>query len=115
MSEANTQKAILDWLAAKHILAYRMNVGGLRDATGRTVRFGTPGMADILAFPNHKRRVDTVFGNVLTDISLPTWIEVKSVTGKQSALQKSFQEQVEREGHKYILARDLKDVEEAMK
>jgi hypothetical protein len=42
------------------------------------------------------------------------WIEVKSATGKQSELQKSFQAQVEAEGHRYIVARSIEDVEAAL-
>jgi hypothetical protein len=56
-------------------------------------------MADVIAFPN---------GSVL-------WIECKAPKGKQSDLQKSFQEQVESHGHKYLLAYSLSDVIEAVK
>jgi len=46
---------------------------------------------------------------------VPLWIECKAAKGKQSELQKSFQEQVEREGHRYIVARSIEDVEQALK
>jgi hypothetical protein len=45
---------------------------------------------------------------------LPVWIECKDSKGKQSDLQKSFQAQVEAEGHKYIVARSIEDVEAAL-
>lgn len=90
--EAGVQRAILDLLAAERILAFRMNSGVMRIGR-RFVRFGVPGMADVLAFP----------GCVL-------WIEAKAAEGRQSAEQASFQRQVEREGHSYIVARSSDDV-----
>jgi hypothetical protein len=47
--------------------------------------------------------------------TLPIWIEVKAADGKQSELQKSFQQQVEEHGHTYILARSLEDVTAVIK
>ena len=106
MSENAIQKCILDYLAAQHILAFRMQTGQAKMGD-RCVRFGTPGMADILAFPR------VIFKPNLL-VSLPLWIEVKTEKGKQSPLQSSFQEQVEAEGHFYILARSIEDVEAAL-
>lgn len=100
--EGALQRTILDWLAAKRILAFRMNTGAVK-TDKRFFRFGVPGMADILAFPD----VDCL------GYTRPFWIEVKADT-KQSELQKSFQRQVEEAGHIYILAHDLSDVEKAM-
>jgi hypothetical protein len=103
-------KQILDYLAARNILAFRMQTGAVANeykGKKRFMRFGTPGMADVLAFP-----VDH-YGNA-TFIRCPLWIEVKSSTGKQSELQKSFQEQVEDHGHNYIIARSIEDVEAAL-
>ena len=93
--EGYVQGAIMDWLAAKHILAFRMNTGTAK-IENRFIRFGTPGMADILAFAKD--------GTV-------TWIECKAAKGKQSEVQKSFQRQVEENGHSYILAYSINDVE----
>ena len=50
--EGFIQDLILDWLAAKHILAFRMNTGALK-IDKRYVKFGVKGMADILAFPTY--------------------------------------------------------------
>lgn len=116
MKERDVQKAILDWLAASHILAFRMNVGAVtREYKGkkRTIAFGVPGMADVLAF--RKCRTDWFTGtdgkgDYRRDVIIPTWIECKATDGQQSLLQKSFQSQVEAEGHRYILARSLDDV-----
>lgn len=108
-SEAEISRAIMEYLAASHIMAFRMNTGTMTsEYKGKTrfMRFGVPGMADILAFP----------GGVLKGkYTMILWIEVKSTIGKQSDLQKSFQEQVEREGHRYVLARSIEDVAEALR
>jgi len=109
LSESQIQRAILDYLAARHVLAFRMNTGTMTSeykGKKRLMRFGVPGMADILAFPPHQVASDR-FCAVM-------WIEVKSEIGRQSETQQSFQEQVEREGHKYIVARSVEDVIEAL-
>lgn len=96
--EGALQKAILQYLQAKGILAFRMQVGAMAgeyNGKRRFMRFGTVGMADILAFPYAAR---------------PLWIEVKTATGKQSEFQKSFQAQVEAQGHRYVVARSVEDV-----
>jgi len=88
--EADVLRSVLDLLAAKRIFALRMNVAALRLDT-RFLKFGVPGQADVLAFP----RAGEVW-----------WIEVKSSTGIQTALQRSFQAQVEAVGHRYLLVRN---------
>ena len=121
MKESDIQRSILDYLAAKHIMAFRMNTGAMsaeHNGKKRFMRFGTPGMADILAFRTIGEFVVTARDTVLLETityrgvpaSLPTWIECKAPKGKQSELQKSFQQQVELEGHIYILAHSLDDV-----
>ncbi len=120
--EAATQDLILDWLAAEHILAFRMNTGATvipETATTRRrfIAYGVEGMADILCFPTkcrtcrihcdinecHECRECWLRPRVL-------WIEVKSPTGKQSPVQISFAQQVESYGHVYLVARSLEDV-----
>jgi len=108
MKETDIQRAILDYLAARHMLAFRMNTGAMVSeykGKKRFMRFGTPGMADVLTFGRYH----------FMDVSMPIWIEVKAEKGKQSELQKSFQKQVEREGHRYILAWSVDDVIEALR
>lgn len=92
--EADTLKAILQYLASRHLLAFRMQSGALVNPRGRPVRFGTPGMADILCFTNTQT----------------LWVECKSAVGKQSLEQKQFQQRVEERGHKYVICRSLDDV-----
>lgn len=109
LSEAMIQAIILEYLAARHIFAMRMNSGTQvvnDNGHRRAIHMHEPGTADILAFP---RRI-TWEDQGLT----PLWIECKSATGKQTPVQKSFQRQVEDEGHKYIIARSIEDVEAAL-
>ena len=128
ISETAILRSILDYLAARHVLAFRMQTGAdMREYKGkkRRVRYGVPGMADILAFAADILAFATVKINpslncklllpALPIRSLTIWIEVKSATGKQSELQKSFQRQVEEHGHLYVLARSIEDVEAALK
>ena len=117
LSEGAIQRAILDYLTARGIRAYRMQVGAFSSeyqGKSRFMRFGTPGMADILAFKHRKANwlsTPAIKGDYATDIIIPFWLEVKSATGKQSELQKSFQAQVEADGHRYAIVRSIDDVE----
>jgi hypothetical protein len=115
--EGQILKACLDYLAARHIFAMRMSVGGLRDSTGRTVRFGVRGMADILALPKEINGFGCYESMEYQEVEQiePLWIECKAAKGEQSPLQKSFQEQVEREGHRYVIIRSIDDLEGALK
>lgn len=105
--EAGLQRAVLDYLAATRILAFRMNTGAVKTES-RFFRFGVPGMADILAFPVVKH---SNFHDCQHWVPEPLWIECKAPDGRQSELQKSFQKQVEEAGHRYIIVRRLEDVE----
>jgi len=104
--ESQIQSAILEYLAARHVLAFRMQTGAIK-LEKRFIRFGVPGMADILACPQ-----------MLCDDGdwRPSflWIEVKAGS-RQSVLQRSFQEQVEEQGHRYIVAKSIDDVEAALR
>jgi hypothetical protein len=102
--EQQIQNAIMDWLSAKRIFALRMNTGAVK-IENRLLRFGIPGMADILAFwPVYDGRG-----------LLPVWIEVKSDVGRQSELQKSFEADVLERGHCYVLARSVEGVADFLK
>jgi hypothetical protein len=109
--ERDIQKLILDWLAAKRIWHIRLNtgaMGGSHNGKRWFVRFGKPGMADILAVAELYNEY------ALLEVPTVVWIEVKAEKGKQSPDQKRFQEEVEREGMTYILARSLEDVTEVL-
>jgi hypothetical protein len=113
--EGQVKAAIMEYLAVRHILAFRMQTGSMvGEYKGKTrlVSFGVPGMADILAFP----RVEVEgYCGVKHDEINPLWIECKAPKKKQSEPQKSFQAQVEAQGHRYIIARSIDDVEAALK
>ena len=87
-SESQILRSILDWLAAKHVLAFRMNTAtSFHKYKGKTrkVSSGVPGMADIVAFPQWI----TVHRGLMDKRISIFWIEVKSATGKQSKLQRA--------------------------
>jgi len=67
-------------------------------ANGRLVQYGTPGMADIMIVVN---------GRLIA-------VEVKAKKGRQSQAQKRWQEALEAAGGRYVLARSVADVMEAM-
>jgi len=75
--ETRIQQEILLRLGARRgIRVFRMNTGMAVDpSTGQRVRFGTPGMADILVLIRDRY----------------VWLEVKTATGRQSEPQRNFQ------------------------
>ena len=109
--EGAVMRAVLDWLAAKHIFAIRLNSGtqiGTHQGKKWAIHMAAPGTADIVAFPQYQGNCGC--GTLHRQIT-PTFIECKAPKGKQSELQKSFQAQVEAIGCKYILAFSLDDLE----
>lgn len=114
--ESQILKLTLDWLQAKGIMAFRMNVGAVK-TQDRFFRYGVPGMADVLAFPKEViadgRWERSVLRTTDRFVCTPTWLEVKAPKGVQSGLQKSFQAKVESHGHRYVLVRCLEDLEAA--
>lgn len=107
--EGHVKASILHYLQVKKIFAIRMNSGyiPLEGKNGRRmINLHEPGTADILAIiPEPYDCPQLLF--------MPTWIEAKAPNGKQSDLQKQFQEKVEAEGHVYILAFGIEDLEKA--
>jgi len=98
--ESAVLKMALDYLAAKHIWAMRCNTGAVK-TDNRFFRFGIPGMADVLALVP------------MQGLFMPVWIECKA-NGRQSLLQKSFEDHVLNQGMKYFLIRDLEGLELAL-
>jgi hypothetical protein len=114
-SEAQISRAVMDYLAARHIFAVRMNSGTtvmVSNGKRRAIHMNAPGTADILAFPHYffRDHTDTKHEEII-----PTWLELKTAAGKQSELQASFQRQVEAEGHVYAIIRSVEDVEIALR
>ena len=91
-TEGEISRACLDLLAAERIWFRRWNSGAVQTGK-RFFRFGKAGDADIVAIPNNPLII--------------LWIETKTRTGKQSPAQKQFQQEVEAEGHTYLLVRDV--------
>ena len=101
-TEAQIQKAILQWGGYKRIMMHRINVIGTPlHKNGLTVyRPSTnKGMADIHA---------TV---LVEGIPVSVWLEVKTKKGKLSANQKAFQESVTSVGGYYYVVRSIDDVD----
>jgi len=104
-TEAQIQKAILQWGGYKRILMHRINVIGTPlHKAGKTIyRPSTnKGMADIHA--------TIVVGNIPVSV----WFEVKTKKGKLSPNQKAFQESVEAAGGFYYVVRSIENVEFAL-
>jgi hypothetical protein len=109
IKEKDLQRLVLDWLSAQRIWHIRLNTGAMSGShKGKRwfVKFGKPGMADILAYPRgpQYRRWEEV----------PTWIELKATKGKQSVEQLAFQDEVQEAGMSYVLARSLEEVQNAL-
>ena len=109
MRERDVQKLIIDWLKLHRVFHWRNNTGamfGQYKGKSWAVRFGVPGAPDIFAM---KPTCDPAYGAEIYAI------EVKGEGGKQSDLQKQFQQDFERAGGEYLLARCLEDVVEALR
>ena len=88
---------MLEYLQRKRIFHYRNNSGArvlFYKGKRRFLRFGAVGSPDIVCVINGQY----------------VGIEVKGDDGKQSEHQKSFQENLEKSGGKYILTYSLEDV-----
>lgn len=94
MSEADTQRAVLDYLALRKRFCWRNNSGAFKTEHGGFYRVGTPGAPDIIC---------CIEGNFVG-------IEVKSATGTQNENQKEFQRRLTDAGGKYYLVRSLDDL-----
>lgn len=88
--------AIMQYLAAKKIFAWRQNTGAIK-VEDRLIRFGVLGCSDIIGLlPNGK-----MFA-----------IEAKSSKGRLSLAQKSFLDAISKNGGIAIVAKKLEDIEE---
>ena len=101
-TEAQIQKAILQWGGYKRILMHRINVIGTPlHKAGKTIyRPSTNrGMADIHA--------TVLVGNIPVSV----WLEVKTKKGRISDNQKAFNEVIAAAGGFYYVVRSIDDVE----
>ena len=94
MSESRVVHDVLLAIGAlPGVLAWRNNTGALRDVTGRTVRYGSPGSPDILA---------VVAGRFVG-------LECKTRTGRQPDDQRTWQRACEAAGGIYAVVRSDTD------
>ena len=104
-TEAQIQKAILQWGGYKRILMHRINV------------IGTPLHKDGLTVyrPSTNKGMADIHCTVMVDkIPVSVWLEVKTKRGKLSVNQKLFQYSIEAAGGFYYLVRSIEDVELAL-
>lgn len=78
---------------------YRSSTGAARGAGGRVMKFGVAGQADITGVAAGKYVA----------------IECKTETGRQSDVQRAFQQRVESAGGVYVLARTRDDAIDAVR
>lgn len=108
VAEKDVQRLILDWLSAKKIWHIRLNTGAMSGShNGKRwfVKFGKPGMADILV-----ARHGWFGEGGGVEMAEITWIEVKAAKGKLSEAQEQFKKEVTENGMQYVCARSLEDV-----
>lgn len=100
-SEAEVQAAILRALGQRRDLKiFRRNVTVSRDLTGRVIRSGIPGEADLEV--------------LLAPLGSYLGLEVKSATGRQSPEQQVWQRTVEALGGAYAVVRSVEEAEKAV-
>jgi len=101
-TEAQIQKAILQWGAYKRILMHRINV------------IGTPLHKNGLTVyrPSTNRGMADIHATVLVgDIPVSVWLEVKTKKGRISENQKAFNDVIAAAGGFYYVVRSIDDVE----
>ncbi len=97
--EAPTLRACLQFLQLNGIAAWRVN---------------TQGIADIIGIAPSRTIERPGIGPVTLRQPTPLAVEVKSQDGRQSVYQRQFQEEWERAGGLYVLARNVDDLGQAL-
>ena len=101
-TEAQIQKAIMQWGQYKKVLMHRINV------------IGTPLHKDGLTVyrPSTNKGMADIHATLIVEgIPVSVWLEVKTKKGKLSANQKAFQESIEAAGGFYYVVRSIDDVD----
>ena len=104
-TEAQIQKAIMQWGQYKKVLMHRINV------------IGTPLHKDGLTVyrPSTNKGMADIHATLIVEgIPVSVWLEVKTKKGKLSANQKAFQESIEAAGGFYYMVRSIDDVDLAI-
>lgn len=87
---------------------WRNNVGALKDRTGALVRYGlAPGSADLIGYQTITITPDMVG----REIAVFCAVEVKSASGRLSAIQSRFLELIRRAGGMAGVARSAADIQ----
>ena len=100
-SEANIQKAILDYGKIKGIPMRRMNV------------IGTPTKDGFRPAPN-RGMADIHCELLIAGLPISVWLECKTKAGKLSPSQRNFRDGVNHYGGFYFVVRSIEDVEDAL-
>ena len=100
-SEANIQKAILDWGKVMRIPMRRMNV------------IGTPTKDGFRPAPN-RGMADIHCEYFVAGLPISVWLECKTKAGKLSPSQRNFRDGVNHYGGFYFVVRSIEDVEDAL-
>lgn len=108
--ENDLARACIDLIAVCGGFAWRQNTGAGRMASGRFMRFGEPGAADVIGI---LRRTQRSPGDV--DLGVFIAVECKGPNTPQSPAQKAWQREIEKRDGVYVLARTLKDLEDRLK
>lgn len=101
-TEHETQTAIIEYLKYKGYYCQRVNAGAFpisSEGRMRYVRMADPGTPDI------------IFGLPYKNLTLLSFIEVKTPKGVLNPNQREFQFKAEKKKMLYIVARSLEDVE----
>ena len=100
-SEANIQKAILEWGKLKRIPMRRMNV------------IGTPTKDGFRPAPN-KGMADIHCEYFVAGLPISVWLECKTRRGKLSPGQEKFRDEIKHYGGFYFVVRSIEEVERAL-
>lgn len=99
MTEAQIEESILQWLNSNGFFAWKNNTGGYFDTQKKTFRkhvskFALNGASDVIAL-----RQGVVY-----------FIEVKTILGVQSNVQKQFERKIKENKGNYLLVRSVDDI-----
>lgn len=109
ITESVIQRACLDylgWYSKSHkIYFFRSAAGHVALENGRYFKSGKPGVPDITVCAPRKQSDGSMVGVFYG-------IEVKTKTGRQSALQKQAEEEIVAAGGRYFIVRSLSELKE---
>ena len=109
--ENDLARACIDLIAVCGGFAWRQNTGAGRMASGRFMRFGEPGVADVIGVLRRTKRSPLE----PADLGVFIAVECKGPNTRQSPAQRAWQREIEQRDGVYVLARTLKDLEDRLK